>query len=470
MSRLSPTSPTSLTFAHRLRRGVATAGLGLTSLALVAAGIAVPAAALAASAAPLAAAKAMPAGPVSETPASSTPALGKTKTTQRLRQIVQCGSMMYAVGYVWNVTQNGTSYRRAGLLSFSATPPYTLSALDPEVNGQVNSIAFSPGTGCADAYIGGTFTNVHGTAVTNIAEISTSTGTVVSTFGHDANGAVDTLVAKGSHLLTGGEFTQINGSSRNYYASLSPVTGRDDGFVNLNISGSVPGSDRAQVFNQQLSHGGTLLLTEGNFTSIGGQKRQQIAMINLATTHASVTKWRSAEFGQDCTKTENFYIRSAAWSPNDATVYVADTGDHPLNWNHGFPLTGLCDAVAAFPSVQSVVAHRWINYSGCDSYYTVAADDGAVYAAGHPRWAHNPDGCNNAGPGAVSDRGLQGLYPSTGGPELRSGHARWTMSRANANSMLVTSSGLWIASSNRFGADACNGAGGHAGICLLPYA
>ena len=465
-------SPTSLTSAHRLCRGALAGALALTMVSL-----AVPAAALAAPRAPAKtrsaktrSARALPAGPVSETPASGTPALGKTRSIQKLHQIVQCGSMMYAAGYVWNVTQNGTTYRRAGLLSFSATPPYTLSALDPEVNGQVNSIAFSPQAGCADAYIGGSFTNVHGTAVTNIAEISTTTGAVVSAFGHDANNVVDTLVGYGSHLLAGGEFTQVNGSSRNYYASLSPVTGKDDGFLNLNVSGEVPGADQPQVFNQQLSHGGTLLLTEGNFTSIGGQRRQQIAMINLAASHAAVTGWTSPDFSKHCAQVENFYIRSAGWSPNDAKVYVADTGYHPLGWNRTFPLTGICDAVAAYPATQASVSHQWVNYSGCDSYYSVAADDGAVYVGGHPRWAHNPDGCNHAGSGAVPDRGLQGLYPNSGGPELRSGHARWTMSRANADSMLITSSGLWIASSNRYGADACNGATGHAGICLLPYA
>jgi hypothetical protein len=43
------------------------------------------------------------------------------------------------------------------------------------------------------------------------------------------------------------------------------------------------------------------------------------------------------------------------------------------------------------------------------------------------------------------------------------------MSRANADDLLVTGAGLWIASSNRFGSSMCGGVGGHTGICLLPY-
>jgi hypothetical protein len=43
------------------------------------------------------------------------------------------------------------------------------------------------------------------------------------------------------------------------------------------------------------------------------------------------------------------------------------------------------------------------------------------------------------------------------------------MSRANADDMVITSAGLWIASTNRFGANWCEDASAHAGICFLPY-
>ena len=163
-------------------------------------------------------------------------------------------------------------------------------------------------------------------------------------------------------------------------------------------------------------------------------------------------------------------MRAAAWSPSDSAVYVADTGIKPLNWNHQFPLTGLCDAAASFPAAQKAVSHNWINYMGCDSLYSAAADSGAVYVAGHPRWSQNPDACNHKGPGAITDEGMQGLSPGSGKVVLNSsGSARYTMSRANADDMLLTSAGLWIASSNRQGTDKCGGVGGHAGICFLPY-
>jgi hypothetical protein len=90
--------------------------------------------------------------------------------------------------------------------------------------------------------------------------------------------------------------------------------------------------------------------------------------------------------------------------------------------------------------------------------------------AGHPRWGDNPDGCNHAGPGAVADQGLQGLDPSNGAVEVKSnGNPLYTMARANADDLVITSAGLWIASTDRGGANSCENVGGHAGICFLPY-
>ena len=82
--------------------------------------------------------------------------------------------------------------------------------------------------------------------------------------------------------------------------SLNPTTGKDDGFMNLKSPGNYqfPGvaANATRVYNQQLSHGGTLDLVEGDFTSVGGQPRQQIFMLNVATSPASVTAWTSPEW------------------------------------------------------------------------------------------------------------------------------------------------------------------------------
>jgi len=118
-----------------------------------------------------------------------------------------------------------------------------------------------------------------------------------------------------------------------------------------------------------------------------------------------------------------------------------------------------------------MVSHKWVNYTGCDSLYSIAASATAVYVAGHPRWSQNANGCNKGGPGSIKDRGLQGLWTGNGrtivNPSKTKG--RYTMARANADDMLLTGAGLWIASTNRFGLVSCGNVGGHGGICFLPY-
>jgi hypothetical protein len=99
----------------------------------------------------------------------------------------------------------------------------------------------------------------------------------------------------------------------------------------------------------------------------------------------------------------------------------------------------------------------------------VGADSGAVYVGGHERWAQNPNGCNSAGNGAIADPGLQGLNPGNGTVETSGGTPVYSSSKANADDMLITSAGMWIASSNRFGSDMCDGVSGLSGICFLPY-
>jgi hypothetical protein len=444
-----------------------------------------PAAATAASAS---AKKAAQTGPVLATPATGTPKLAPTGTTETVRQLVQCGTTMYAVGSFTEIQRFTTTYPRNNVVSFAAASPFKVTTFAPDVNGEINSIAFD-GTNCNDAYIGGQFTSVNGTKVANFAEIDTTTGNVVKGFGDKVGGGhVDTLLVVNGHLLVGGTFTSINGSTTDpYYASVSPLTGKDDGFLHLGISGHYVfhnvKRNGTEVYNQQLSHGGTLLLVEGDFTKVGGLGRQQIFMLNVSGPTAAVTGWSSPEFDgskgeapggyyYQCGDSHPFYIHAAAWSPDDSTIYIADTGFHAWNWNGTFPMPGLCDAAASFPATQKEVLHNWIANDGCDSLYSVAADASAVYVAGHNRWFPNGNACNAQGPGAIPAPGLAGLTPATGSLVLNSASNAGLYSRSRghgADDMLLTSAGLWIASDNFGGQTSCGGVSGYAGICFLPY-
>jgi len=416
-----------------------------------------------------------PSGVVSATPVTGTPhLLTSTSSTQQIRQIVQCGGTMYAVGYFTAIRQGSTTYARTDIFSFSASPPYAVTPWAPRVVGStsvnedgaaaINSIAFN-GTNCGIAYIGGHFTKVNGASVSNIAAISASTGNIVPTFAHSANAGVDTLVAVNGHLLAGGNFTAINGAAIRYMASLSPATGHSDGFLNLSISGS-------HVYNQQLSHGRTLDLVEGQFSSAGGVTRRQMFMLKVGGSKATVTGWTSPTFNIACAFP--FWARGAAWSPNDSTVYVATTGFHEVGVSkHGpQPPGNPCDVAMAFPATQRSVNPLWDNQTGCDSLYSAAADPHAAYFGGHERWSMNQNACDALGPGGIAAPGMEGVDPASGALYVNSKGTAGYYSRARghgADDMLLTSAGLWIASDNYDGSSSCGGVSGLAGICFLRY-
>ncbi len=412
-----------------------------------------------------------PSGAVSCTPASGTPQLVANGQVEQIRQLVRCGSMMFAVGTFSSISGGpaSTRYTRNNAFSFLATAPYTVSRWNPDVNGEVDSIAVG-GKNCSSAYLGGKFTQVHGTKVSNIAEVNASTGVVQTGFQHDANGAVETLLLHGSHLLAGGYFSAINGSDRKFYVGLSATKGGDTGYLRLNISGhyDFPGvdSNTTRVYNQQLSPSGSLVLAEGDFTSVGGKQRQQIFMLSLGASSGTVTAWTSGEFAEDCAATEPFYLQAASWSPNGQVIYIATTGyEQAGEPSSTSPRTGLCDAAAAFPATQASVRQLWINYTGCDSLYSTAADSSTAYFGGHERWSENPDGCDMAGAGAISAPGMEGLSPSNGLLTFNPTRGRGL----GADDMIITSAGLWIAGDNAQGGTTCGGRRGDAGICLLPY-
>ncbi len=285
----------------------------------------------------------------------------------------------------------------------------------------------------------------------------------------------------------GGFFTTINGSTKYpYMISLNPRTGANDRFINLHISGHLTfphvAANPTRVFNQQVSHSGRMDLVEGDFTSVGGKRRQQVFMLNLASRPAaSVMSWTSPRFDgsrgyppngyfYNCNKNEPFYVRAGAWSPDDKTVYLASTGFRPWNAN-SLPARGLCDSASAFAATGSNPAMKWTNYTGCDSLFSVAADANAAYFGGHERWSQNPNGCDKAGAGAIVAAGMEAVNLGTGHVLVNAkGTGLYTRGRGlGADDMLITKAGLWIASDNFTGGTMCGGVQDMAGICFLPY-
>jgi hypothetical protein len=380
-----------------------------------------------------------------------------TSPDATVQKLLQCGPNIYAVGDFTQVKQGGHTYTRRNVFSFSSTTG-AVTAWNPDVPGySVSSIALSGN--CAIAYLGGGFSHIGSSPATNLGAVSTTTGLLIPGFAHQVNDLVDTvaLVNAGRDLLVGGAFTRINGTAKALYASLDPGTGAVNSYFSAAVTGRLPGeSSAAKVYNQQVSASGTRLLFEGDFTAVGGQKRLQLVELDLGPTAATLDPWFNPALNNGaCLKGEEFYGRSAAFSPDERTIYLAATG-----FNGSSPY---CDAVTAFTNTAPAQV-KWINKTGHDSLYAVTASATDVYVGGHERWADNPKGKDDCGPGCVPRPGIGDISAITGkatpwNPTRSRGHG--------SHNLLLTSAGLWVASDTFFNSVMCAGVY-HPGICFFP--
>jgi uncharacterized delta-60 repeat protein len=127
--------------------------------------------------------------------------------------------------------------------------------------------------------VGGFFNNIGGQPRNNIARLDPVTGQADS-FDPSATGgnaSVRSIVVQADgKILVGGQFSSIGGQSRNNIARLDPATGQADSF-DPNATG---GSGEIESIAVQADG---KILAGGYFTSIGGQQRNYIARLDPTT-------------------------------------------------------------------------------------------------------------------------------------------------------------------------------------------
>jgi hypothetical protein len=167
---------------------------------------------------------------------------------------------------------------------------------NPSANSVVLALAVAPPTsGVSDRtiYAGGKFTGIGGQSRNCIAALDASSG-LATAWNPNANSAVYVLAAapplsgtSGSMVYAGGPFTSISGQTRNNIAALDTRTGRaTDWDPNVNKDGRVL---TLAISPPTFGGSGSTIYVGGDFTSIGGQFRNNIAALDASTGLA--TAW-----------------------------------------------------------------------------------------------------------------------------------------------------------------------------------
>ncbi len=272
---------------------------------------------------------------VSPVPASWTPQILDGK----VNVIRQIGSRIIAGGTFTQArnASGGTTYTRNRIVAFNATTGVIDTGFAPNLNGEVTSIVQVPNS--SDVIIGGNFTSVNGVTRQRLARINATTGALVTGFTANAAAIVQDMTLFGGNLIVGGNFQRINGVSRGRLALVNITTGAVLPGLNLTATGLHNGGT-TNVLELDVSPDGTRLMIVGNFTAIAGEPREQIAMIDLTTSPATLADWQTDDFTGQCHPQYATYMRDVEYSPDGSYFVVVTTGA-------GYYPTTLCDAIVA---------------------------------------------------------------------------------------------------------------------------
>lgn len=379
-----------------------------------------------------------------------TPEMVSTPAVRRpiVDAIGQAASTIFLGGRFTRVAQagGGAAVNRSHFVAFNANtgafrqgavPGYT----DPVFDNRIWTIA----THGDAVYVGGQFTTVNGVTRRALVKLDADTGAVDTSFNAGfGGGKVYKLQIWNDMLIVGGT------PGRKLWALDLDTGARLPYFNDFRISNAIPEAwGGVAIYDFAIKPDGTKLIGVGNFRTVNDESRTRLFVANLGPTRATLDDWYYPGFAKPCETDQPrrvAYLVGVDFPPVGEHFFLAATGFHSRAgdlWPDGpnLPHT-LCDAVGRF-ELDDDTRPTWINYTGGDSLFAVAATGAAVYVQGHNRWMSNPYGEDSAGPGAVNRRGLAAVDPETG--DL----LRWNPNKPaqiGGKAFLVTANGLWVGS------------------------
>ena len=255
-----------------------------------------------------------------------------------------------------------------------------------QTNNTVNAIAAANDI----VYVGGAFTSVRppGAAAGSgevarsyLAAFNASTGALITSFNHTLNGAVSVLTASpdGQTVYAGGDFTSVDGSTRNRIASFTVSSGELTSW-NPNSNGRVAG----------ISPFGSTVYVAGSFSTIGGRTEHRAAALTASTGAAlstfNVTPDNIVYQSAVSTDGTRFYLAGAFTSINGDATYHAVAA---LDTATGNPLPFAAGSVIPPKTDACIVEAKTVKTDSSGAYFGVEGTGGGCFDG---TFAANNDG------------------------------------------------------------------------------
>lgn len=381
---------------------------------------------------------------VSAVPEANTPAVNDGEVDA----ITRVGDVMVIGGTFTSVSgPGGAATARSYVAAFDAKTGTLVQGFNPALNGAVTSLEAGPTPGTV--YVGGRFTSVGSTKASHVALLDLTTGAPVAGFkAAPTNGVVNTMVRRGDRLFIGGFFTTADAIAHAGLATLNVTTGAVDSYVNnqtaLQHNTGTGAKGPVGVRQLDIAPAGDRLIAIGNFRTVDGLDRDQVVMLTLGESGATVTEdWQTNRYKPLCFNwSYDSYVRGVDFAPSGDYFVLTTTG--------GGNTGTLCDSAARFETYGSGVGREptWVDYAGGDTLWAVEVTEKAVYVGGHQRWMNNSLASDRAGAGAVARPGIAALDTDTGVP------LKWNPGRnprgAAVFALYADQTGLWVGSDTEY--------------------
>jgi len=380
---------------------------------------------------------------VSDNPVNWTPDVLDGK----VEAIAQVGNRIIIGGTFTQVEDNAGVHDRSRIAAFDASTGAVDPGFHPVLDGAVTAIV--PAGDGTSVFVAGSFNAIDGVVERKLAKLNLATGARVAGFDTPyLLSQVRDARLVGDELIIAGSFTTVGSEPRPALASLDPATGDVTPFVNLAFAGVHSGGSTF-VSKIDVTPNGRKLLAIGNFTSVEAQTRDQIALIDLRGTTATLANWYTPYFESECSPSFNTFMRDLDIDATGKFAVVSTTGAYRGGIDAGVS----CDTISRWElnTTGTNLEATWATYTGGDTTYAVEIGPGVVYAGGHMRWVNNPYAGDRPGPGAIPREGIVALDTVNGMP------FSWDPGRARGVGvfdMMLTDAGLWAGSdTDRWGGE-----------------
>ncbi|HEX8509809.1 MAG TPA: hypothetical protein VF635_09995 [Propionibacteriaceae bacterium] len=211
---------------------------------------------------------------------------------------VLVGNTVYVTGKFDSARPPGVALGGAGqvpaqnLFAYDLKTGDRVSGFNHSLNGQGLAITASPDG--SRVFVGGDFTTVDGTTRNHVAAFDTATGNLTG-FKANVNSQVRALAASNTTLYVGGGFQAVNSATANR-RNLAAVTASSGSLLPW-----APKADDNKVWSMVLAPGGSRVIVGGAFTTLSGQSAYGMGSLDAST--GAVLPWAANQRIRNATDT-----------------------------------------------------------------------------------------------------------------------------------------------------------------------